>query len=111
MLFFPDGPSLIAALEAGRVDAVSMARPSLQQLLDKRANPAIAMVSDYTEPDSFKGYPALVVRKSDANFLAALNDALADYLGTPEHLEGVRAYGVTEADLTDVKAADVCAGQ
>lgn len=106
--FYPDGPSLISALQSGRVDAITMARPSLQQLLDKAADASIAMVDPYSEPDSFKGYPGFVVRQGDKDFLDAFNAALKTYLGTPAHLDAVRPYGVTQVDITDRTAASLC---
>ena len=80
----------------------------MQQLLDKDKDPNFALVNPYNEPASFKGYPGFVVRKEDFAFLSAFNEKLHAFLGTPEHLQMVRQYGITENDLTKVTAETLC---
>jgi polar amino acid transport system substrate-binding protein len=77
---------MLAALGAGRADAISLAGPSLTQLLDKAQDPSVERVVKYTEPTSFKGYPAFVIRKEDADFMMAFNAKLNAFIGMPEHL-------------------------
>jgi polar amino acid transport system substrate-binding protein len=106
---YPDGPGMLAALKAGRADAISLAGPSLTQLLDKAKDPTIERVTAYTEPPSFKGYPAFVGRKDDADFIKAFNEKLNAFVGTPEHLALVREFGITKDDLEGrKKASEIC---
>jgi polar amino acid transport system substrate-binding protein len=100
---------MLAALESGRADAISLAGPSLTQLLDKAQDPRVERVVKYTEPASFKGYPAFVVRKQDVDFIMAFNEKLNAFIGTPEHLALVRQFGITKDDLAGrKKVSDIC---
>jgi polar amino acid transport system substrate-binding protein len=105
----PDGASQIEALRSGRVDAVSQNGPSIQIYADRTAG-EFERALPFKNTDATTGYGAFAVRKDDQALLKALNEALAGYLGTPEHLNLVKPFGVTKEELPkpEMTAAKIC---
>lgn len=99
----PDQPSAVAALEAGRVDVITMSGPSLQSVLDAAKDPKIERVTDFTQPiiggKSVVGYGAAVFRKSDNDFRKAYNAELAKLEKSGQLLQIIKPFGFTEENL------------
>ena len=56
-----------------------------------------------------RGYGAFGFRKDETELVAAFNEELRTFIGTPEHLELVRPFGFTEKELPgSVSATDLC---
>ncbi|MFE3836245.1 ectoine/hydroxyectoine ABC transporter substrate-binding protein EhuB [Pseudogemmobacter sonorensis] len=112
---FPDGPALIAAVKAGRVDAVLFPALSAQTLLDKANDPAVERAIPFHDP-IINGKPAVsygsfAFRKEDAAFVEAFNAILVPFVQSEEYAEMVRPFGFTAEDLpVDVTTASICAG-
>lgn len=101
----PDQPSALAALQAGRVDVITMSGPALQSVLDTAKDSKIERVKDFTQPvidgKSVVGYGAAVFRKTDNDFRAAYNKELAAMEKSGELLETIKPFGFTEDNLPD----------
>jgi polar amino acid transport system substrate-binding protein len=114
VIVFPDAPSAVAGVEAGRVDAYGGTSLTVQDLLDKTRSGELERADPFTGPaiDSaeVRGYGAFGFRKADNDLREAVNAGLAEYIGSPEHLELVRPFGFTDVDLPGgVTAEELCA--
>lgn len=76
----PDQASAISALQADRVQAITMTGPSLQAMLDSASDESIERVTDFEQPvidgESVRGYGATAFRKADTEFQEAYNAEL-----------------------------------
>jgi polar amino acid transport system substrate-binding protein len=109
---FPDAPSAVEAVKAGRIDAYGGTSLTVQDMVDKSQG-GVERAKDFVDPmidgESVKGYGAFGFRQEDEEFRNAFNEQLQAYLGTPEHLETVRPFGFTENDLPgDATAEQLC---
>jgi polar amino acid transport system substrate-binding protein len=112
---FPDAPSALAGVESGRVDAYAGTSLTMRDLLSKAGKADVALAAPFTDPvingKSVRGYGAFGLRKADHKLLARFNAELADFIGTPEHLQLVSPFGFTREDLPgNVTAAELCKG-
>ncbi len=110
-----DNPSGMAAVVTGQADAFALSSIVIQNMIDTAANPAIERATPFTDPvidgASVRGYGAFGFRKDDADFVAAFNDVLADFIGSDEHKAIVQPYGFTDAELPgEVTTAQLCGG-
>jgi len=99
----PDMPSALAALQSGRVDAITATGPSLQATLDSSEDDKIERVTDFTQPvidgESVIGYGATAFRKSDQDFVDAFNKELKKLGESGKLLEIIEPFGFTENEL------------
>jgi polar amino acid transport system substrate-binding protein len=114
VIVFPDAPSAVAGVEAGRVDAYGGTSLTVQDLLDKTRSGGLERADPFTGPAidgvEVRGYGAFGFRKADSDLREAINEGLAGFIGSPEHLELVRPFGFTEIDMPgDVTADELCA--
>ncbi|MDX9972979.1 MAG: ectoine/hydroxyectoine ABC transporter substrate-binding protein EhuB [FCB group bacterium] len=114
VIVFPDAPSALAGVEAGRVDAYAGTSLTVQDLLRKAGTPGLEKAEPFRDPvvdgKPLAGYGAFAFRKENAALLEEFNRHLAEFIGSPEHLALVRPFGFTEAQLPNgVTAAELCA--
>lgn len=112
ILTVSDMPSALAALQAGRVDAITATGPSLQATLDAANDSGIERVMDFTQPvidgESVVGYGATAFRKEDQDFADAFNAELKKLQDSGELLEIIAPFGFTEDELPgDVTTEDL----
>ena len=111
----PDGPALIAAVKAGRIDAFLYPSLSLQELLKAANDPAVERADPFTQP-VVNGKPALgvgsfAVRTDDAEFLKAFNETMLSILNSPEYLKMIEPFGFSKADIpVGLTTAALCKG-
>lgn len=108
-----DIPSNIAALESGRVDAITMTGPTLEAALDTANAKNIDRVEEFSQPivdgESIRGYGAAGFKIEDDELREAYNDALQELKDSGELLEIISEFGFTEADLPgDMTAEQLC---
>jgi polar amino acid transport system substrate-binding protein len=113
VVVFPDAPSALAGVRAGRVDAYAGTSLTVQDLLAKDKSGALERADPFTDPiiggESIRGYGAFGFRKEDAALRNVLNEGLKGFLGTPEHAALVRPFGFTESELPGaVTAEELC---
>ena len=111
----PDTPSGIEAIKQGKADALAVAGLTIQILADKMKKPGVERAEPFTGPiingREAKGYGAFGFRKADTDFLREFNKHLKEFVGTPEHLETVKPFGITDLELPgDITAAELCSG-
>jgi polar amino acid transport system substrate-binding protein len=112
---FPDAPSAVAGVAAGRIDAYAGTSLTIQDIISKTTDDALERATPFTDPvidgKSVRGYGAFAFRKSDQALVEAFNRELARFIGTPEHRKLVEPFGFTEQELPgEVTAAQLCAG-
>ncbi|GIP45454.1 ectoine/hydroxyectoine ABC transporter substrate-binding protein EhuB [Paenibacillus sp. J45TS6] len=109
----PDQASAISALQADRVQAITMTGPSLQAMLESANDNKIERVADFTQPtvdgESVRGYGATAFRQADTEFQEAYNAELQKMKDSGELLEILQKFGFTEDELPgDMTAAALC---
>ena len=108
---------LFQALIAGRIDTFALTSITVQEKLkqlgpDSGLERAMPMEDVYIDGKLQKFYTGAGFRKEDTDLLAAYNAALADFVGSPEHLALVEPFGITSAEAppNPPKSADeLCA--
>lgn len=111
MTSYPDALSGMEAVEAGRVDAFSLTRISLNDVLGKNPGAPLELTEAFVP--EIDGTPrrtggAFAFLKDQRNIVDAFNGELAKLKDSGELLEIVRPFGFSEAEMTDLTAAELC---
>jgi polar amino acid transport system substrate-binding protein len=111
----PDGPSAVAAVQAGRIDAYAGTALTIQDMLNKAGDGSVERAKPFTDPviegETVIGYGAFGIRKSDKALLEAFNKHLEAFIGSGPHRALVRPFGFTDAELPgDTTAEHLCRG-
>lgn len=109
----PDQASAISALQAGRVQAITMTGPSLQAVLESANDGNLERVADFEQPvidgKSVRGYGATAFRQADTEFQKAYNAELQKLKESGELLKILEQFGFTEQELPgDITAEELC---
>jgi polar amino acid transport system substrate-binding protein len=103
IVIVPDNPSAVAALQADRVDVITMTGPSLQSVLEAAKDDRVERVMDFEQPvidgKSIRGYGATVFRQADDDFREAFNKELEALKQSGELLQILQQFGFTEQEL------------
>lgn len=100
----------IEALKAGEVDAVGLTALTAQGLVaDEPDLEATPQFFPEIDGETVKGYGAFAFRKEDAALVEAFDAALADFIGTEEHLALVEPFGFRGDMLPDQTTEALCA--
>lgn len=115
IVVFPDAPSALDGVIAGRVDAYAATSLTVNNLLARAQSPRVERATPFSDPviagEPARGYGAFGFRKGDQELVAAFNTALGRFIGTPRHLEVVKPFGFTRAELPGpVTAEKLCRG-
>jgi len=115
VVVFPDTPSALEGLLAGRVDAYAGTSLTVNSLLARANSPRLERATPFRDPviggKPARGYGAFGFRKTDTALLAAFDAELARFIGTPAHLAAVKPFGFTAAELPGpVTARELCRG-
>lgn len=104
----PGTSEMLAALLAGRADAIALNMLAGQNLVEKSGDKA--ELTDTTKmPEWTMNWVGIGFRKADKEFLKAYNIAQAKYIGTDEMLASVAKYGYTKQNLPEkVTTAYAC---
>lgn len=103
-VLFPDGPALIAGLQAGRIDALALTSLSVADLVKKTNDPNIEIVTlteipkDSSGADAV-GYVAIGFRKEDNDLREAYNAWLAKAKASGELLKIMEPFGFSARDI------------
>jgi polar amino acid transport system substrate-binding protein len=113
VVVFPDAPSAVAGLLAGRIDAFAATSLTAGDLLAKATGAALERAEPFRNP-VFEGRPArghgaFASRKSNPALREAVDGELKAFLGSPEHRALVRPFGFTERELPGERStAELC---
>ena len=116
-VLFPDGPSMIAGLQAGRIDVLALTSLSAADLIKKTADPNLELVVLTENPKDSSGaeaigYVAVGFRKEDKDLLDAYNAWQATAKASGELLTIMEPFGFAARDIApaDKLAVDLCKG-
>jgi polar amino acid transport system substrate-binding protein len=93
VVLFPDVPSALAGLAAGRVDAIGMSVISLRDAMKKSGKISIEIADPFTPPQGANGYGAVYFAKGDEDLVAVYNAELAKAIKSGKLLEILKAQG------------------
>jgi polar amino acid transport system substrate-binding protein len=111
-LIVPDFASAVAAVKAGRASAAALTSLTAKDLASKDDSVERAEPFTFThEGKKYKGEGSFGFRKEDTDLRDAVNEVLADFLGTEEHLAMVQEFGFDKSNLPEKTAAQHCAGE
>lgn len=115
IIVFPDAPSGLEGVRAGRADAFAGTSLTVNSLLSRADSDALERAAPFEDPviqgKRVRGYGAFGFRKEDRKLIDAFNKGLAQYIGSPAHLETVKPFGFTAAELPQgATAAALCKG-
>ena len=115
ILLIPNYPTALAALRAGRADAIGAPATVAQAVIDELEEGDVELADPFTHPiyeDKVAiSYAGLGVRQGDTDLLNALNAGLAQLANTPAHLALVEPFGFGKEQLPgDKLTSEVCAG-
>jgi polar amino acid transport system substrate-binding protein len=112
IVLFPSAALAARSLRAGRVDAYAATAKAVDALVERYPRGLERARPFYGQMDAAGieqvHYGASGFRFQDADLLAAFNEHLQAFLGTPEHLALVANFGVTKYELPDRTAAEIC---
>lgn len=116
VIVFDSNLDAVKGVQTGRVDAFAGTYFTVLDLIGKLGPESnLALADPFTDPvidgKPVRGYGAFAFRQSDPALRDAFNKVLADFMGTPAHLELVAPFGFGPATLPGtVTADDVIAG-
>jgi len=105
----PDTTAQLQAVLSRRADAAVGTIPTMKALAAK-GGAAVQVASHFIDDPAHTGYAGLAFRPQDQDLRDAINERLKHWLGSDEHLAVIAPFGFDKDNLTDKKAADLCAG-
>ena len=93
VVLFPDVPSALAGLEAGRVDAIGMSVISLRDAMSKSGTTKIEIADPFTAPEGANAYGAVYFALGDEELAEVYNAELAKAIESGKLLEILEAEG------------------
>lgn len=107
----PGPTEILAAVRAGRADAGAGTYFTMKQLADSSGG-AVEASDPNAMPEETFNWAGIGFRKADQDFLDKFNEALADYVGSPDMLAAVAEYGYSEGSLPGERTTEwVCANR
>ena len=107
----PGPTEILAAVKAGRADAGGVTFFTAQNLA-KESGGAVEVTNPGKLPEWTLNWVGIGFRKADTDFLAAFNEAQANYIGSDAMMAAVKEYGYTTAQLPgDATTAHACANR
>lgn len=93
IVLFPDVPSALAGLEAGRVDAIGMSAISLRDAMSKSGTTKIEIAEPFTAPADANAYGAVYFALGDDELAQRYNEELQKAIDSGKLLEVLEAQG------------------
>jgi len=107
----PDNPTGVAALKAGRIDAWAVSAPGVRQIIasDPGGVESTPIFSEVAGKPAVS-HGAFAFRPEDADFVAAFNAVMAEFIGSPEHVAIMEKHGMTADELPISSTSELCGG-
>ena len=93
VVLFPDVPSALAGLKAGRVDAIGMSVISLRDAIKKSGDTSIDVADPFTPPVGANAFGAVYFAKGQDDLAAAYNAELQKAIDSGKLLEILQQQG------------------
>lgn len=103
LVTLPDYPSGVAALKAGRIDALAGTSLTMAQLATK--DPRVELAQPFTplqiKGKTIRGFGGFGFRKNDGDLREAFNQQLAGFIGSAQHLSLIEPFGFGKHTLPE----------
>ena len=110
VMVVPDLAAGTAAVQSGRADAFALTSLSIRRIAENTDGVEMAEPFAEVAGQNVKGHGGFAFRPEDQAFLEEFNQHLAEFIGTKEHLELVKPFGWTEAELPVKSTEELCQG-
>lgn len=107
---YPDAPTALAAVRAGRADAFGVDAPSARQIIENQPSADFEMVEPFAEigGKSAVDHGAFAFRQEDQAFVEAFNVAMRDFIGGSDYVAINEAHGMTADEAPVLSVAELC---
>lgn len=103
VVVFSDYNSAIQGLKGDQIDAIAATDLTVNDLLQKQSSDKIEKAKDFHDPvingQSVRGYGAFGFRQEDVALRKRFDEELAQFIGSPEHLQLVQRFGFDQSTL------------
>lgn len=102
LIAVPDAKSGRSAVESGIADGLALSSPTLRWMMLQSRKSRIEIAEPFEQPPAAMGrfgYGAFVFRREDSALQSAWSDAQKGFVGSTEHVQLLRSFGFTEAEL------------
>ncbi|WP_306044310.1 ectoine/hydroxyectoine ABC transporter substrate-binding protein EhuB [Nioella sp. MMSF_3534] len=109
---YPDAPTALAAVRAGRADAFGADAPSARQIIVNQPGNDFEMVEPFAEIGgrSAVDHGAFAFRQEDQAFVDRLNIAMNDFIGSAEYVAINETHGMTADEAPVLSVSELCGG-
>jgi polar amino acid transport system substrate-binding protein len=109
---YPDAPTALAAVRAGRADAFGADAPSARQIIANQPGNDFEMVEPFAEIGgrSAVDHGAFAFRQEDQAFVDRLNIAMNDFIGSAEYVAINETHGMTADEAPVLSVSELCGG-
>lgn len=107
---YPDAPTALAALRAGRADAFGVDAPSARQIIANQPDANFEMVEPFAEigGKSAVDHGAFAFRKEDQTFVDKFNIAMRDFVGSADYVAINETHGMTADEAPVRSVSELC---
>lgn len=109
---YPDAPTALAAVRAGRADAFGADAPSARQIIENQPGDDFEMVEPFAEigGKSAVDHGAFAFRQEDQAFVDRFNTAMRDFIGGTDYVAINEAHGMTADEAPVRSVSELCGG-
>src|SRR5215475_5185033 len=108
LVSLPDGPSMLAAVQASRADAATLTALSIQNLASKEKDVEMTKPFGTVAGKSVVGHGGFGFRKEDTDLLTEFNKQLKTFIESKEHLDLVTPLGFGKDYLPTKTTEELC---
>ena len=107
---YPDAPTALAAVRAGRADAFGVDAPSARQIIANQPGDDFEMVEPFAEIGgrSAVDHGAFAFRQEDQAFVDRFNAIMRDFIGGAEYVAINEAHGMTADEAPVRSVSELC---
>ena len=107
---YPDAPTALAAVRAGRADAFGVDAPSARQIIENQPSADFEMVEPFSEIGGMTAvdHGAFAFRQEDQAFVEQFNAAMRDFIGGADYVAINEAHGMTADEAPVLSVAELC---
>lgn len=107
---YPDAPTALAAVRAGRADAFGVDAPSGRQIIANQPGEDFEMVEPFAEigGQSAVDHGAFAFRQEDQAFVDRFNAVMRDFIGGADYVAINESHGMTADEAPVRSVSDLC---
>ena len=107
---YPDAPTALAAVRAGRADAFGVDAPSARQIIANQPGDDFEMVEPFSEIGgrSAVDHGAFAFRQEDQDFVDSFNAVMRDFIGGADYVAINETHGMTADEAPVLSVSELC---